>query len=69
VRHPVDDVAPALLVIAVAEDLLIRVTPVAVHGEQLLFFTAAGQALQPFRSGQLGGNLGKRRAIAPISRA
>ena len=59
--HAVDDVAPARLVVVVAEDLLIRMAPVAVDGEELLLVAGAGQAHEPFRAGHLRGDLGRMR--------
>jgi hypothetical protein len=61
VRHAVDDLGPAMLVVAVAEDLLIRVAPVAVGRQQLLVLAVAGETQKPFRARELGRNLGEGR--------
>ena len=53
VSHAEDDVGPAALVIAVAENLLILMAEIAIDRQRLLLLTGAGQVLQPFRSGEL----------------
>ena len=61
VGHAEDDLGPAVLVIAVAEDLLILVAEIAVDRQRLLLLAGAGQVLQPFRSGELRRDLRERR--------
>ncbi len=61
VNHAIDDLAPAGLVIMIAEYLLIGMAKVAIVREQLFLRPGAGQAQQPFRSGHLGGDLRHRR--------
>ncbi len=67
--HAVDDVAPARLVVVVAEDLLIGMAPVAVDGEQLLLIARPGQAHEPFGAGHLGRDLGRVRQQLAIGDA
>src|SRR5437762_1456079 len=53
VSHAEDDVGPAALVIAVAENLLILMAEIAIDRQRLLLLTGARQVLQPLRSGEL----------------
>src|SRR5439155_17142135 len=50
-----------VLVIAITENLLIRVTPVAIGGQELLLISGAGEAQQPLGAGKLRCDFGERR--------